>query len=354
MHIPWGWIKQRPHFIAEGLSERMDVKVVMARSFLQKNLLRNQTDIELIKLYRFPFERFNLIRSINRVFYRLQLKKYLKDIDTIWFTSPMFIPWFSETDLKGKTIVYDCMDDFLEFPQIKQNKKKLSFYSKNEKILVQKASILITSASYLKSKLVSRYGRENSIVVINNAIKEINCPKTDIVLPTSLNYYTNSTSFKLVYIGTISSWMDFSLLKEIVNNFCDLEIFLFGPIEINLPQIERMYYCGKIEHDLIFRIMDIADVLIMPFVINELIKSVNPVKLYEYIYSGKPSLAPLYTESLPFKEYVYLYQDNQDCIDKLGQIYSFREVKPNIMRCREFCKNNTWTYRLREIYSLLN
>ena len=25
MHIPWGWIKQRPHFIAEGLNDRYDV-----------------------------------------------------------------------------------------------------------------------------------------------------------------------------------------------------------------------------------------------------------------------------------------------------------------------------------------
>ena len=355
MHVPWGWIKQRPHFIAEGLSERVDVKVVTTRSFFQKNLLKNETNIELVKLFRFPFERFALIHSINRFLYRLQLKKHLKDVDVIWFTSPTFVSWIPKSYYQKKTIVYDCMDDFLEFPQIKQNSNRLRYYTDSECFLVHKASVLIASASYLKSKLISRYSKkEEDIVVINNAIKNFAPKIADIVLPAELDYYVNCSSFKLVYIGTISSWMDFSLLKDIVEHFNDVEIFLFGPTEISIPQIERMHYCGKIEHDLIFKVMDIADALIMPFVINELIRSVNPVKLYEYIYSGKPSIAPLYEESKAFDEYVYLYSDTQDCLNILGEIRSTKVGKSNIDKCREFCKKNTWENRLNDIYALLN
>ena len=355
MHVPWGWIKQRPHFIAEGLSERVDVKVVTTRSFFQKNLLKNETNVELVKLFRFPFERFALIHSINRSLYRLQLKKHLKDVDVIWFTSPTFVSWIPKSYYQKKTIVYDCMDDFLEFPQIKQNSNRLRYYTDSECYLVHKASALIASASYLKSKLISRYGKkEGDIVVINNAIKNFAPKVADVVLPLELDYYVNCSSFKLVYIGTISSWMDFSLLKDIVEHFNDVEIFLFGPTEINIPQIERMRYCGKIEHDLIFKVMDIADALIMPFVINELIRSVNPVKLYEYIYSGKPSIAPLYEESKVFDKYVYLYLNTENCINILNGIRTIKVGKSDLVECREFCRKNTWTYRLNEIYALLH
>ena len=147
--------------------------------------------------------------------------------------------------------------------------------------------------------------------------------------------------------------MDFSLLKKIVACFSDVEIFLFGPTEINIPQIEHVYYCGKVEHDLVFKIMDIADGLIMPFVINELIMSVNPVKLYEYIYSGKPSIAPSYVESLPFEKYVFLYSDASECIEIVDKIHSTKLGKADILECRKFCNENTWDSRLNEIYDLL-
>lgn len=355
MHVPWGWIKQRPHFIAEGLSERADVKVVTTATFFHKNLLKNETKVELIKLYRFPFERFALIRTINRLLYNLQLRRYLKDIDIIWFTSPIFISWIPNKYFQKKTIVYDCMDDFLEFPEIKQSRNKLEYYYNNEYLLTKQASIIIASALYLKAKLISRYGkREEDIYVINNAIKEIS-PRTTTVfsLPNHLDYYVNCSSFKLAYIGTISSWMDFPLLKDIIEHFSDVEIFLFGPTEISIPQIPRIHYCGKIEHNLVFKIMDVADALIMPFIINELIRAVNPVKLYEYIYSGKPSIAPLYDESRAFEKYVYLYSNAQNCLDTLTEIRTSKVGKSNLTECREFCKRNTWGCRLDEIYILL-
>ena len=355
MHVPWGWIKQRPHFIAEGLSERADVKVVTTVTFFQKNLLKNETSIELIKLFRLPFERFALIHTINRLLYNLQLRRYLKDVDIIWFTSPIFVSWIPKKYFQKKTIVYDCMDDFLEFPEIKQSRNKIRFYHDNEFLLTKQASIIIASASYLKAKLISRYGkREKDIIVINNAIKEIFPESAIISLPNDLDYYVNCSSFKLVYIGTISSWMDFPLLKNIVEHFDDVEIFLFGPTEISIPQIARIHYCGKIEHNLIFKIMDMSDALIMPFVINELIRAVNPVKLYEYIYSGKPSIAPLYDESKAFEKYVYLYSNTQNCLDTLAEIRTSMVGRSNLVECREFCKNNTWNSRLDDIYTLLN
>jgi hypothetical protein len=38
-------------------------------------------------------------------------------------------------------------------------------------------------------------------------------------------------------------------------------------------------------------IMAEADILFMPFQVTDLIQSVNPVKLYEYIYSNKASIS---------------------------------------------------------------
>ena len=101
--------------------------------------------------------------------------------------------------------------------------------------------------------------------------------------------------------------------------------------------------------------MKLSDALIMPFKINELIRSVNPVKLYEYIYSNKPIIAPLYTESKPFNKYVYLYDSKKELFDLVNSV----ECGNLVTKCTNdenmaFVLKNTWDYRVSEIIELLN
>ena len=144
-------------------------------------------------------------------------------------------------------------------------------------------------------------------------------------------------------------------MKSIINRYKDCEIFLFGPAEIEIPAIERLVYMGTVEHNLIFKIMDEANILIMPFIVNELIKSVNPVKLYEYIYTGKPIIAPLYGESLKFEPYVYLYSNDNECLEFIDQIKKrVNVIKKTKDECVSFCSNNTWEDRINTIHYVLN
>lgn len=356
MHVPWGWIKQRPHFIAEGLNKYADVQVITIRSFFSKNL-KNESDLNVKVLYRLPFERFTFILKLNTILYRLQLKKYLKSCDTIWLTSPYFYNVIPQKLYSEKKIIYDCMDDILEFPNIKNNIKLFNFYHICEYRLFKNASFILSSANFLKKKLIDRYGERDNIYIVNNAIKNITDNKSinSDSYNSLLKDYLDSKAFKLVYIGTISGWMDFNLLQEILSKCNNVEIYMFGPNEIPLPQINGINYFGRIEHDAIFKVMDNADILIMPFVVNELIKSVNPVKLYEYIYSGKPCIAPLYDESKYFNEYVYLYNNNKECIELINNIQQKKyQNKNSIEKCREYCRNNTWEKRIKTIFNFIN
>lgn len=352
MHVPWGWVKQRPHFIAEGLNKKADITVVTIQKF-SKGDIKNVSDVRVKSLFRFPLERIPLILWINTLLYRIQLKKWLKKADIVWFTSPYFVPFVAKTYFKEKVTVYDCMDDVLEFPLIKFSCFRLAYYERNEHFLFNRATILLSSAEYLKQKLIGRYGSRDDIMVVNNAIKEFKPEQKEVVLPVCLQSYRECRHFKLVYIGTISSWMDFPLLRKILSYYQDMEVFLFGPSEISIPTIERMTYGGKLEHDVVFKVMEIADVLIMPFVVNELIKSVNPVKLYEYIYSGKPCVAPSYGESQSFKDYVYLYSDSDECLSIIKNLRTAPKGKADVTACRDFCRQNTWNSRLADICKVL-
>jgi hypothetical protein len=59
-------------------------------------------------------------------------------------------------------------------------------------------------------------------------------------------------------------------------------------------------------HTRVKSIMAEADILFMPFQVTDLIQSVNPVKLYEYIYSNKASISVGYDETELLKN-IFIY-----------------------------------------------
>ncbi len=356
MNVPWEWIKQRPHFIAEGLSEHYKVQIMSEMTYRRKQI-KNETNHNVKRFFKLPFGRFSIINKINKILYIIQLRLYIKRNEIIWITSPDIFNFISEKDLINKKVIYDCMDNYIEFPAVAINQSKKENIILNEGNICKRSDVIFFSSEYLQKVLCERYGIKNKSYVVNNALVSIqNKKETNVELPNSIiDKYINNSNYKIIYIGTISRWFDFDLIKDVLDRYDKCEIFLFGPTEVELPAIERLTYMGTIEHNLIFKIMDEADILIMPFIINELIKSVNPVKLYEYIYTGKPIIAPLYGESLKFEPYVYLYSTNNECVDLIDEIIKGdKHTKKSKEECILYCKSNTWKNRIENICSIID
>ena len=87
--------------------------------------------------------------------------------------------------------------------------------------------------------------------------------------------------------------------------------------------------------------------------VNSLIESVNPVKLYEYILSGIPSMACGYSESEKFSDYVYLYYNEKDYMDFISMLLQEKLPTKN-KNGKYFVSNNTWSHRAKEIHKILN
>ena len=94
-----------------------------------------------------------------------------------------------------------------------------------------------------------------------------------------------------------------------------------------------------------------SDALIMPFTINQLILSVNPVKLYEYIWSGKPVISIEYPESLYFSDFVYYYRDSESLIEQYRTLKSngFKAKCQDTSRIHDFTNNNSWVSRVKSV-----
>lgn len=358
MHIPWNWAKQRPQFLAEELNRFFDLTIMCPISYRSHNLSKDVTynkNLHVKNFITIPFKgRFFLLQKLNDFFIKLQLKiiNYRNKYDVVWITHPVLFNCIK--GIKFEKIIYDCMDNALEFPKVEKNRDLFNYLLKSENILYEKANLIICSSSFLKKQLISRYGiHNNKIRVVNNGIN-----LSDLYLkqnlPVNFKNYFNGSNKKIVYIGTISTWFDFDLLLESLKAIQNIDYLLFGPTEVNIPHHKNIIYCGPVSHAYVASIMSMADVLIIPFKITNLIKSVDPVKAYEYIFSGKPSLVREYEETKKFKKFVYLYNSNSDYIFKLKKILN-GDLSINISNeeRNNFVKNSDWSYRSNEIIKFM-
>lgn len=360
MHVPWGWIKQRPHFIAENLSKYYKVNVFYKKAYKKNNLVKNEisndlNNLVIKELFRLPFERYNLIQEIGSIIVKFQLKKIINQFDIIWFTHPKLFTTIKDILPKNIKIIYDCMDDAIEFFPEKSSFKIKEKIINDERELIKRSKIIFTSSNYLKQKLISRYNINEKIYVINNAIF---LDKIDSYYDTEVPFYIKDKlekiKIKLIYIGTLSNWIDIDLIIQSLEQYKEITYIFFAPKGINLPKHNRLLYLGPVEHKYIFNIMKQSDALIMPFKVNELILSVNPVKLYEYIFSGKPSIAIEYGETLKFKEYVYLYKNKNEYFNLTKNLTRGNlPPKKSLEECRKFALENTWGKRMDTIINLI-
>lgn len=356
MHVSWGWIKQRPHFLAEGLTQKFDITVVTNERVRKKNKLnkRKTNKLNFKIIYIVPLSRFVFIKRFSDYIYRRIIKRIIKKNDIIWYTYPNLILDIRDNCFYNKNIIYDAMDDILAFPSVENNREYRSKLFYFEKKLYQRANVIFASSENLKNELISRYGQKK-VNVVNNAIIPNTWGDNFIELPEKIkNYFSSSHAVKLTYIGTISTWMDFKSLLLILNTFDEIEIVLFGPCDVIPPKHNRLIVFGPVEHKYIFKIMEYSNAMIMPFILNRLIKSVNPVKLYEYIYSLKPCISVQYNETSKFEDYVYLYSGQIELL-KLIKLLILEKLnaKRGSKEIKEFCSVNTWGKRVEFIMNII-
>ena len=247
------------------------------------------------------------------------------------------------------------MDDALEFPATKRNPKEAALIARSEEALLTRADNVFVSSQHLGSVVIGRGAAPYKVTIINNAIEISKFQVNATQLPDAIKHFFNRPERKIIYIGTISEWFDFELILKMLDRYHNTVCFLVGYDDAAVPSHDRLIYLGMVEHRYVAAIMKHADLLVMPFVINDLILSVNPVKLYEYIYSNVPSLAIRYPESEQFEPYVNLYDNEAEFFAVVEKLLNGTLVdSASINAKREFALASTWENRIQAMVDVIN
>ena len=117
-------------------------------------------------------------------------------------------------------------------------------------------------------------------------------------------------------------WFDVELLRYAALQRPQFEFCLIGgyleEIFEQLKDLRNVHFLGHKDYTILPQYLHHFDVTIIPFVVNDLIRSTNPIKVYEYLAGGKPVVATDIPE-IEGMPYVYVSKSREAFVENLDQ-----------------------------------
>jgi len=346
MHINWFWIRQRPHVVAELLAQRhpmMLLHYAMYRGQHKAKEMAPQMPNRLVYRLPGPLKRMSPgFEALDAWWIEQQVRRAVRTFqpDCVWVLHPVYERAIRR--LRSQRIVYDCMDDHLEF--VGQGTPSLAAA---EQRLVERADLCVFSSQTLAERVNARHLSRRSVVV-NNAVSG---KFLQIAEPTQTPPQVRRPDEPVTfgYFGTISHWFDWDLVLRLLNVFPNARMHVVGPLETPVPDHSRITHLGVLPHHDLVEFSRACDILLMPFKVNRLIESVDPVKLYEYIALGVPTMAPRYRESERFVPYISVYGSHDEAIEQVRSLLDRTAAPASRCDALGFLGRNTWEVRGRQL-----
>src|SRR5262249_42465060 len=154
------------------------------------------------------------------------------------------------------------------------------------------------------------------------------------------------------YFGAIADWIDLDLVYEVARQRPQYSFVLIGQVfgrDVSaLESLGNVRLLGNKPYAEIPGYLHGFDACLIPFLINQVTKATDPVKMYEYFSLGKPVVATNMAELAQCGDLVYLAMDAEDFARKLDVALSEKDATLSARRI-EFAMANTWSSRVADI-----
>ena len=160
------------------------------------------------------------------------------------------------------------------------------------------------------------------------------------------------------YYGALAPWLDYDLIADAARENPQFDFVLIGVnyqdalkrLDLSIPNI---YYLGPKNYNELPKYSSHFNCAIIPFNEGEIAKGTSPVKLFEYMAMGLPTVGTKDLDECRGYEYVYLAQNRKDFSEKIVKaidVHKKNSVREKLLKQAE---DNSWEKRADDILARL-
>jgi glycosyltransferase involved in cell wall biosynthesis len=295
-----------------------------------------------------PFMESRLVQRLNHVLLRRQLRRALRHLK---FCNPItwtFAPTSSDIvgTLGEQKIVYHCVDEFSSFSDAATEVRRCE-----ESLLAKSDLVFVCSTKLLEAK---KPLNPRTFLVTHGVDYDHFHAATNPNLPIA-SELQNLPHPILGFHGLIADWVDLPLLAKLAKLKPTWSIVLIGKADANLDPIRglpNVHYLGHRPYARLPEYLRGFDVALLPFIMNQLTVSSNPLKLREYLAAGLPVLSAPLPEALRFGPLVRTASTAEEYVCEIERLLEAGSIGPNVERSA-YVAGEAWEHKIEEMTRLL-
>lgn len=288
-----------------------------------------------------PFAKLPGVRRINKATVRRSVRHGLAKLG---IGSPILVTTVPNAcdyigDFGESKVIYYCVDDFSEWPGLEKMMVK-----KMEEELIEKSDRLIATSHKLFDKL-SRSEKPTYLLThgVDTEFFQQSIAREHALLD-------GIPRPRAGYYGLFDERSDHDLLAQLAQRMPDVSFVITGRVEsgaLSRKRLPNVYFTGSVPYTELPAMVNGWDVLILPYVISDLTDAISPLKLKEYLATGKSIVSSPIPEVLKMKEYVFLAKTAEEWEKSLRSCLDRPEngkQKPGA----DFWANETWEKKAKQ------
>lgn len=304
-------------------------------------------------------------RGIGKAVDRLRDVLLERTVRRLGFARPVL--WLvrpSCWDLPGKfgekAVLYQIVDDYLSYPGVTPRARER--LEREERVIADHADLIVVTAETL---LAVKRGLHPNVILIPNGVDEGTLEEGRREGGDVPRELVEARRPVFGYVGGITEKLDLELLEKIARSFENSStgtLVLVGPVNVSsagaLKRIERLraspavLFTGKKEAREVPAFLRGFDVGLIPYAPGEQSRSIDPLKLYEYLAFGLPVVAADIPSMRPHAAVVRVAADHATFLAHLGEAALERD-EAIASRRRAIAAENGWERRADQISDAL-
>ncbi|MGM9988331.1 MAG: glycosyltransferase [Bacillaceae bacterium] len=336
---------QRTINLAKYLSEKSFLVLYVVWQWEPKEILEKSYQNVFPNVYQMPLydfyntlENLDLFEQKNKHFY-------------ITFPAGLFKDIEGKLANKNYKIIYDIMDEWEEFQKVGH----APWYKRSlEQQIVKDSNYIFAVSEPLKGKFASL--NENIHVVGNGYTPKLSGEDKRFI---ANKMEETDSKIHVGYFGHLTeSWFDWDYVFALAANpKMNIHLVGHGVSSFYMQKIEKhdnIHFYGKVHPSELYKFVSKWHVGIIPFKQSKLSEAVDPIKIYEYLYFGLPTVSTgiPHLSKYPFVKHC----DSTDELVVAVQSFYKQVINQGLdyRELDEFLKETTWDERFNLMLKIID